>query len=208
MKSKFIALIEEIDKCRQSGFVRMALHVALSLPDICSVAESVGEKKPDEEPDCSASDGEQGVRYKGWWNRHSERFLHRDPLLDGERLYQLRNNFFHGANMHVKGKDGVPVIIDISSVATYKFPSNIKYCTLPHSPINAGVLITEVIDVARQFYSESSASTKVFLDGFERFVVASPMDYLFANDRIQHRNCTKRVSVPSSKSKGEKYCDH
>lgn len=196
MESKFLALIEEIDACRQSGFVRMALHVALSLPDICCEAENVGKKEPDKDSDCSASEGGRGARYKEWWNRHSKHFLHRDPLLDGKRLYQLRNNFFHGANMHVQWKDGVPVMIDISSAATCKFPPNIKYCTLPHSPINAGVLIMEVINVARQFYFKSSVSIKVFLDGFERFAIASHEDYLFANDRIQRHDCDKRVSVP------------
>lgn len=192
MESKFLALIEEIDECRQSGFVRMALHAALSLPDICSTAET-GEKKLDQDSDCSASSGKQGSRYKEWWNRRSERFLHRAPLLDGKQLYQLRNNFFHGANMHVQGKNNIPIMIDISSVATCRFPPNIKYCTLPHSPINVWVLITEILNVARQFYSESGASTKAFLDGFERFVVASPEDYIFANDRIQHHDCDKRA---------------
>lgn len=103
MESKFLALIEEIDECRQSGFVRMALHAALSLPDICSTAET-GEKKLDQDSDCSASSGKQGSRYKEWWNRRSERFLHRAPLLDGKQLYQLRNNFSMAPICMFRGK--------------------------------------------------------------------------------------------------------
>ena len=41
MQSKFLKLLEEIELCRISGFVRMSLHTALSIPDICATAKNV-----------------------------------------------------------------------------------------------------------------------------------------------------------------------
>ena len=191
-QSKFLLLVDEINACRIQGFVRMSLHAALSLPDICAQSEAPNARKGDGPQGEVCTKGKHGSAYKAWWNKYSMKYLKREPLLSGKQLYSLRNNLFHGSNIYVQGKNGVPIMIDISEVATCKYPPNIRYLTLPHSPLNAGVLIVEVLNTARYFYMTSNVATQAFLDGFERFTILSHESYPEVEHRIQTKDWNKR----------------
>lgn len=191
-QSKFLLLVDEIDTCRIQGFVRMSLHAALSLPDICAQSEAPNAREGDVPQGKACPKGKHGSAYKAWWNKYSWKYLKRKPLLSGKQLYSLRNNLFHGSNIYIQGKNGVPIMIDISGAATCKYPPNIRHLSLPHSPLNAGVLIAEVLNTARYFYMTSNVSIRAFLDGFERFTILSPANYPEVEHRIQSKDWDKR----------------
>src|SRR4051794_18210249 len=74
-------LLEEIEKCIDTGLYYVGLFASLMVPDVCAGLESAdGKASP--------------VRYAHWVERHMARWWGKG---DGRTLYQFRNSLLHQA---------------------------------------------------------------------------------------------------------------
>lgn len=169
--SKFESLLDEIESCRKAGFVKPALFVAVSLPDICGEYLACEEKIwPQQKKDRTK------MKYVTWYKRYIAPNI-QNLVLSAEDAYGVRNRLVHGANMS-SSRYSMPVLFDCSELASRPFPPIITTVGMSmYKIVNAGVVIQGIVNAARQFYNERSVTNlekrQRFLDDFDRYVFSN-----------------------------------
>lgn len=145
--SAFLNMLNEIDLCRQAGFVRAALTLALCVPDAC---RKVINPAP---------------YYEAWCRQYGGGVL--QEFADG--LYKMRNATVH------EMRPIADFLLDISDSATKRFPVQIRPISLPwqYQAINVGALISDIIGAGYRFYELSSPEIQKMLDKVDDGLIQS-----------------------------------
>lgn len=150
--SAFLNMLDEIDRCRQAGFIRPALTLALCVPDFCRK-----QVKPESQ-------------YNDWCKTYG------GPLLVqfADRLWKARNGAVHDLVVRMDR------LLDFSDAATGAFPVQVTPIGVParYQTINAGALVVALLSAGTKFYESSSDGIRSSIDSIDGYFVKDMFELL------------------------------
>ena len=153
-------IIEEINVCMNNNCYLAALSTALTLPDVCGLAE-YGEKAP------------VGYRYKSWIDKFvfeydEGKYKDKFNISLGEVVYNLRNNTLHSLKFSVNNKNINKFELLIQNVNTSSLTccdiASVRDGNYNYLCISVPSLIIKICDVVKEYYHNNKEKFKFLED--------------------------------------------